>query len=53
MIEHIDTIVEVDRIGEGSRTNTVQIKEKVREELRAMDPDLMGDAELQTRVAAE
>ena len=53
VIEHIDTIVEVDRIGEGSRTNTVQIKEKVREELRAMDPDLMGDAELQTRVAAE
>src|SRR5215475_6860454 len=53
VIEHIDTIVEVDRIGEGSRTNVVQIKEKVREELRAMDPDLMGDAELQTRVAAE
>jgi len=53
VIEHIDTIVEVDRIGEGSRTNTVQIKEKVRAELRAMDPDLMGDAELQTRVAAE
>ena len=51
--EHIDTIVEVDRIGEGSRTNTVQIKENVREELRAMDPDLMGDADLQTRVAAE
>jgi hypothetical protein len=53
VIEHIDTIVEVDRIGEGSRTNTVQIKEKVREELRAMDPDLMGDSELQSRVAAE
>ncbi len=53
VIEHIDTIVEVDRIGEGSRTNTVQIKEKVREELRAMDPDLMADADLQTRVAAE
>ena len=53
VIEHIDTIVEVDRIGEGSRTNVVQIKEKVREELRAMDPDLMDDAELQSRVAAE
>jgi len=53
VIEHIDTVVEVDRIGEGSRTNTVQIKEKVRQELRGMDPDLMADAELQTRVAAE
>jgi hypothetical protein len=31
----------------------VQSKEKVREELRAMDPDLMDDAELQSRVAAE
>ena len=53
VLEHIDTVVEVDRIGEGARTNVVQIKERARRELRAIDPDLMSDADLQARVAAE
>lgn len=53
VLEHIDTVVEVDRIGEGSRTSVVQVKERARRELRAMDPDLMSDADLQTRIAAE
>jgi uncharacterized protein YPO0396 len=53
VLEHIDTIVEIDRIGEGARATAVQLKEKTRRELRAMDPDLMSDADLQTRIAAE
>jgi uncharacterized protein YPO0396 len=53
VLEHIDTVVEVDRIGEGARANVVRIKERARQELRAMDPDLMSDADLQTRIAAE
>jgi uncharacterized protein YPO0396 len=53
VLEHIDTVVEVDRIGEGARATVVQLKERARAELRAMDPDLMSDAELQTRIAAE
>jgi Putative exonuclease SbcCD, C subunit/P-loop containing region of AAA domain len=53
VLEHIDTVVEVDRIGEGARTNVVQIKDHARRELMAMDPDLMSDDDLQTRIAAE
>ncbi|HWV55477.1 SbcC/MukB-like Walker B domain-containing protein [Pseudorhodoplanes sp.] len=53
VLEHIDTVVEVDRIGDGARTTVVQIKERARRELRAIDPDLMSDADLQTRIAAE
>jgi hypothetical protein len=53
VLEHIDTVVEIDRIGEGARATVVQLKEKTRRELRAMDPDLMSDADLQTRIAAE
>lgn len=53
VLEHIDTVVEVDRIGDCARTTVVQIKERARRELRAIDPDLMSDADLQTRIAAE
>ena len=53
VIEHINTVIEVDRIGEGSRTNVVQIKEKARQELRSMDPDLMTDADLEAPAAPE
>jgi SbcC/RAD50-like, Walker B motif/P-loop containing region of AAA domain len=53
VIEHINTVIEVDRIGESSRTNVVQIKEKARQELRSMDPDLMTDADLEAPAAAE
>jgi uncharacterized protein YPO0396 len=53
VLEHIDTVVEVDRIGDGARTTVVQIKERARRELRAIDPDLMSDSDLQTRMAAE
>ena len=52
VLEHIDTVVEVDRIGESARASVVQLKERARQELRAMDPDLMADAELR-RMAAE
>jgi energy-coupling factor transporter ATP-binding protein EcfA2 len=52
VLEHIDTVVEVDRIGESARATTVQLKERARTELRAMDPDLMSDDELK-KLAAE
>jgi uncharacterized protein YPO0396 len=53
VLEHIDTVVEIDRIGESARASVVQVKERARQELRAINPDLMSDADLQTRVAAE
>jgi uncharacterized protein YPO0396 len=53
VLEHINSVVEVDRIGEGARATVVQIKERARQELRAIDPELMSDSDLQTRVAAE
>lgn len=53
VLEHINTVIEVDRIGDGARTSVVQIKERVRRELREIDPDLMSEAELQNRIAAE
>jgi len=52
VLEHIDTVVEVDRIGESARATVVHLKERARKELRAMDPDLMSDADLK-RLAAE
>jgi hypothetical protein len=52
VLEHIDTVVEVDRIGESARASVVHLKERARKELRAMDPDLMSDADLK-RLAAE
>jgi uncharacterized protein YPO0396 len=53
VLEHIDSVVEVDRIGERSRATVVQIKERARQALRDIDPDLMSESDLQTRVAAE
>ncbi|MBB1090467.1 AAA family ATPase [Rhodopseudomonas palustris] len=53
VLEHMDTIVEVDRIGEQSKAEVVLLKEKARLELMAMDPDHMSDDELAARMAAE
>lgn len=53
VLEHMDTIVEVDRIGEQSRATVVELKEKAKRELMAIDPDLMPEDELATRLAAE
>nr|WP_235999866.1 SbcC/MukB-like Walker B domain-containing protein [Bradyrhizobium uaiense] len=53
VLEHMDTIVEVDRIGEQSRATVVQLKEKAKRELMAIDPDLMSEDELASRLAAE
>jgi uncharacterized protein YPO0396 len=52
VLEHIDTVVEVDRIAESARATVVELKERARKELRAMDPDLMSDDELK-KMAAE
>src|SRR5262245_38110887 len=53
VLEDMETIVEIDRIGERSRASVVQLKERARRELTAIDPDLISDAELVTRMAAE
>jgi hypothetical protein len=53
ILEHMDTIVEIDRIGDGARATMVHLKEKAHRELRGMDPDMITDADLQTRDAAE
>lgn len=53
VLEHMETIVEVDRIGEQSRAEVVLLKEKARRELMAIDPDLMSDADLTAQAAAE
>jgi hypothetical protein len=52
VLEHIDTVVEVDRIGESARATVAQLKERARAELRAMDPDLLSDDDLK-KLAAE
>jgi uncharacterized protein YPO0396 len=53
VLEHMETIVEIDRIGEQSRASVVLLKERARRELMAMNPDLVTDTELATRLAAE
>lgn len=53
VLEHMDTIVEVDRIGEQSRATVVSLKEKAKRELQAIDPDRMTDDDLAARLAAE
>jgi putative exonuclease SbcCD C subunit len=52
VLEHIDTVIEVDRIGESARATVAQLKERARAELRAMDPDLLSDDDLK-KLAAE
>ncbi|WP_461317766.1 SbcC/MukB-like Walker B domain-containing protein [Bradyrhizobium embrapense] len=52
VLEHIDTVIEVDRIGENARVTVAELKELARRELQAMDPDRMSDDELK-RMAAE
>jgi uncharacterized protein YPO0396 len=53
VLEHMETIVEIDRIGEQSRAGVVRLKQRARQELMAIDPDLMSDADLAVRMAAE
>jgi uncharacterized protein YPO0396 len=53
ILEHMDTIAEVDRLGERARVTVVQLKERARRELSAMNPDQIPDAELVERLAAE
>jgi len=52
ILEHIETVVEVDRIGESARATVAHLKERARAELRAMDPDHLSDDELK-KLAAE
>jgi uncharacterized protein YPO0396 len=53
VLEHMETIVEVDRIGEQGRATVVKLKARARQELMAIDPDLMSNADIATRIAAE
>jgi len=52
VLEHMETIVEIDRIGGQSRASVVLLKERARRELMAMNPDLVTAAELAARLAA-
>lgn len=51
--EHMETIVEVDRIGSQSFTTVVRLKSKAREALIAMNPDHMTDAAIAAMLPAE
>lgn len=53
ILEHMNTIAEIDRIGERARATVVQLKERARQELTAMDPEQISDDTLAARVAAE
>jgi uncharacterized protein YPO0396 len=53
ILEYMESIVPKDRIGEQSRATVVRLKERARRELMAINPDLMSDADLAGRLAAE
>lgn len=50
---YMETIVEIDRIGEQSVATVVRLKQKARDEILAMNPEHMTDAEIAERMAAE
>nr|WP_246691020.1 SbcC/MukB-like Walker B domain-containing protein [Neorhizobium alkalisoli] len=50
---YMHTLVEIDRIGEQSSADTVYIRQRARDELLAMNPETLSDAEIIARMAAE
>ena len=53
IVAHMDTVVEVDKFQDQSTATVVSIKERVREEIDAVNPDLMDDARVRELMAAE
>ncbi len=50
---YIDTIVEVDRVGDDASTEVVLLKERVRREVDAINPDNLSDDDVRKLLAAE
>ncbi len=50
---YMDTLVEVDRIGEQSTTDVIKIGRRTRDEILAMNPEHLTDEEIARRMAAE
>jgi uncharacterized protein YPO0396 len=50
---YIDTIVEVDRVDDDASTAVVYLKEKVRHEISAINPDNLSDEQVRGLLAAE
>ncbi|CAL8969101.1 hypothetical protein RHODGE_RHODGE_03521 [Rhodoplanes serenus] len=53
VLEHMETIVEVDRIEEQSQATVIRLKEQTRSALRDINPDLLTDEQVLARTAAE
>jgi uncharacterized protein YPO0396 len=53
IIGYMQTLVEVDRIGEQSTTDTVYVGQRARDEILAMNPEHLDDAEIAKKMAAE
>ena len=53
IIGYVHSLVEIDRIGEQSYANVVQIGKRARDEILAMNPEALSDAEIAARMAAE
>jgi uncharacterized protein YPO0396 len=50
---YIDTIVEVDRVDDDASTEVVYLKERVRREIAAINPDNLSDEQVRHLLAAE
>ncbi|MFN3634226.1 MAG: SbcC/MukB-like Walker B domain-containing protein [Rhizobium rhizophilum] len=50
---YMHTLVEIDRIGEQSSADTVYVGQRARDELLAMNPESLSDADIIARMAAE
>ncbi len=50
---YMETLVEVDRIGEQSTTNVVHVGLRAREEILAMNPEHLTDEQIAGLMAAE
>lgn len=53
IIGYVHSLVEIDRIGEQSYANVVNVGKRARDEILAMNPETLSDAEIAARMAAE
>lgn len=53
IIGYMETLVEIDRIGNQSSADVFRVGKRTRDELLAMNPEHMSDAEIAKRMAAE
>lgn len=50
---YMETLVEIDRIGDQSSADVVRVGKRARDELLAMNPEHLSDTEIAKRMAAE